>query len=50
MKFSNHLAALVLILTASGAGADFMADCNNGSDPARQIRGCTQVIERMMIS
>ena len=38
--------ALVLALSATGAWADAVSDCNQSADPDRQIRGCTSVIER----
>ena len=38
--------ALVLALSATGCGQDQYSDCNQEKDPDRQIRGCTQVIER----
>jgi tetratricopeptide (TPR) repeat protein len=50
MKFAAHFAVVVLILISTKAHADSAADCNDGSYIARQIRGCTQVIGRTMIS
>jgi tetratricopeptide (TPR) repeat protein len=38
--------ALVLTLSATGAWADRYSDCSQSKDPDRQIRGCTQIIER----
>jgi len=40
--------ALVLALSATGAWADRYrySDCDQSVDPDRQIRGCTQIIER----
>ena len=38
--------ALVLALSATGAWADRYSDCVQDKDLDRQIRGCTQVIER----
>ena len=38
--------ALVLALSATGAGADMYSDCSQGMNLDRTIRGCTQVIER----
>jgi tetratricopeptide (TPR) repeat protein len=38
--------ALVLTLSATGAWADRYSDCSQSKDLDRQIRGCTQIIER----
>lgn len=38
--------ALVLALSATGAGADMYDDCKQSADPDLRIRGCTQVIGR----
>ena len=40
------VSALVLALSATGAWADRYSDCSQEKDIDRQIRGCTQVIER----
>ncbi len=37
------------VVLSAGAKADAVADCNNGSDLGRQIRGCTQVINKTML-
>lgn len=44
------LVALMLIANSTNAHADASAECNDGSNAARQIRACTQVIESTMIS
>jgi tetratricopeptide (TPR) repeat protein len=44
------LVALVLIANSTNAHAEASADCNNGTNAARRIRACTQVIESTMIS
>ncbi len=38
--------ALALAVSATGCGQDQYSDCNQIADPDRQIRGCTQIIER----
>jgi tetratricopeptide (TPR) repeat protein len=50
VKLVIFLATAVLLLLAAEARADPVADCNDGSDTARQIRGCTAVIARTMLS
>jgi hypothetical protein len=51
-KFMNiaRLVTIALALCATQARADPIADCNDMSNPARQIRGCTQVIAKTMMS
>lgn len=41
--------ALLMPMFAVGAHADSIGDCNDGSDPIKQIRGCTRVINRTML-
>jgi len=48
LKFASHL-AVVLIFVSAAAHADSVSDCNDGSNPARQISGCTQVIAQTML-
>ena len=50
VKFATQLAVAALHIFPAAALADSVADCNDGSDPARQIRGCTAVIARTMLS
>ncbi len=48
MKHAIYWATVLLILLPAGARADDVSDCNDGSNTARQIRGCTTVINRTM--
>ena len=41
---------IALALSPVAVHADSIADCNDMSNPARQIRGCTQVIAKTMMS
>jgi tetratricopeptide (TPR) repeat protein len=50
VKIAIYPAAIALLLFSVEAHADSIADCNDGSDAARQIRGCTAVIARTMLS
>lgn len=50
MKLAIYLASGALLLLPAEARADPVADCNDGSDTTRQIRGCTAVIARTMLS
>ncbi len=49
MRRTAYLALAIFAVIPASARADSVADCNDGSDPARQIRGCTKVIERTML-
>jgi tetratricopeptide (TPR) repeat protein len=49
VKLSVYSALLVLVAVPASVHADAVADCNDMSDPARQIRGCTTVIGRTML-
>ena len=50
MKLAIPLAVGALILFPVKARADSVADCNDGSIAVRQIRACTDIINRTMIS
>jgi tetratricopeptide (TPR) repeat protein len=50
MKLAIPLAVGALILFPVKARADSVADCNDGSNAVRQIRACTDIINRTMIS
>jgi tetratricopeptide (TPR) repeat protein len=50
VKHAIYWATVILMLTPAGVRADDVSDCNDGSDTARQIRGCTAVINRTMLS
>ena len=50
MKLAIPLAVGALIIFPVKARADFVADCNDGSNAIRQIRACTDIINRTMIS
>ncbi len=49
MKLSVYSVLFVLAVVPASAHADSVMDCNDDSDPARQIRGCTTVIGRTML-
>lgn len=48
MKLASHLAT-VLIFASAGVHAESVTDCNDESNPAQRISGCSQVISRSMI-
>jgi tetratricopeptide (TPR) repeat protein len=48
LNLASHL-AVVLIIASATAHADPVADCDDDSNPARQIAGCTQIISQSMI-
>jgi tetratricopeptide (TPR) repeat protein len=50
VKLAIHLAVAVLLLIPAEARADPASDCNDGSNLTLQIRGCTQIIQRTMIT
>ncbi len=50
MKPVLFLALTISLLVPAGVRADSLGDCNNGADPVRQIRGCTRVINKTMLS
>jgi tetratricopeptide (TPR) repeat protein len=50
VKLAVYFAFAIFALCPSSGKADSVADCNNISNIARQIRGCTKVISRTMLS
>jgi tetratricopeptide (TPR) repeat protein len=48
LKLASHL-AIVLIFASAGVHADPVTDCNDESNPARRISGCSQVISQSTI-
>ncbi|WP_045837138.1 tetratricopeptide repeat protein [Hyphomicrobium sp. 99] len=50
MKRVIRVAAAIFILASVDARADAASDCNDGSNLPRQIKGCTQVIQRTMLT
>ncbi|MFA5955394.1 tetratricopeptide repeat protein [Hyphomicrobium sp.] len=49
MKFGVYSVLAIVAFLPVGARADSVADCNDGSNPTQQIRGCTKVIARTML-
>ncbi|MBS0268524.1 MAG: tetratricopeptide repeat protein [Proteobacteria bacterium] len=45
-----RVATAIFILASVNARADAVADCNDGTDLATQIRGCTQVIQHTILT
>lgn len=50
MKLAISMAVVALTIASTNARADFIADCNDGANTARQIHACTRVIGRTMMS
>lgn len=50
MNCAIRLATAIFLLASAEVRADPAADCNDGSNLTRQIRGCTQVIQKTMRS
>jgi tetratricopeptide (TPR) repeat protein len=49
VKLAVYSVLVVLAVIPAGAHADAVSDCNDSSNPIRQIRGCTKVIGRTML-
>jgi len=49
VKLAVYSVVAMLAIIPPGAHADAVADCNDGANLARQIRGCTKVISRTML-
>jgi tetratricopeptide (TPR) repeat protein len=50
VKFAVYPALALFALFPGSGKADSITDCNNNANIARQIRGCTRVINRTMLS
>lgn len=49
MKFAIYSVLAMVAAVPAGVSADSVSDCNDSSNPTRQIRGCTKVISRTML-
>ncbi|HET6388710.1 tetratricopeptide repeat protein [Hyphomicrobium sp.] len=50
MNCAIRVATAIFLLTSAEVRADPASDCNDGSNLTRQIRGCTQVIQKTLRS
>jgi tetratricopeptide (TPR) repeat protein len=49
VKLALFLVLALVTAVPASVRADAVSDCNNNANPARQIRGCTKVINRTML-